>query len=508
MARTADASRRKEAEREKMPRHAFVAPESGTACQFQSRRGGARCLREPGHPIHRQDRVPPPPSALAAAGGIIVGATSPAAAAGAGLAASANAQGDAVASAVTAVSSMLQAIDLRRRRTLANHVAIHFPETDVDAAFREEARREVVFRKRSEQRTRIGMKLAMKASDPSARTAAISQVMKREQRFAEQRTLASGARVLAAAELQTMRVLSPMGAYWSLGLRQQHTPDCIAMNGRFWPWVVLEKVHPLLHVGCGCFLLTFGEAVSKGLMTAGDTMSDDEALRLAAPVIKHVEEEEAEAARKYGHLAEEQALEELIAREALLEHHGFDADYLAAMPLGCDIVSTPAPPPVIREAAEHTDGAMVALYPDARRAKKLAIPRGEKPDELHITLAFLGKAEKLDLEAAKKAVAAWAKKTPPQRGTLSGIGHFDIGKGKKVTYRSVDLPDIAQPREDLVAALDRAKVPASKDHGFTPHMTIDYGVRRPPIEKAPISFSKVTLTWGEDTYDFSLDGKP
>lgn len=442
----------------------------------------------------------------AAIGGLIGGAP-PVAASTAALGATKKVQRDAVVKAVEAVLGMLHALNLRRVRLLRQQIPLTFPQADIEAALAEEARREVIFRKRVEQRVRSGMKLATAAKDPSARAAAIQGVLTRERRFAEQRARASGERVLASAEFQELRTLSPQGAYWSLGPRKEHTPDCIAMNGRFWPWAVLEKVHPLLHVGCGCFLLSFGEAIRRGLMTADAVPTDEAALQMAAPIIKHVEEEEAEAERKYGHLAEGAATEELLARVGLLEHeHDTDPDLLAAMPLAADITTPPAPP-WVREAAEHTDGAMVALYPDSRRAKKLALRGGEEPAELHITLAFLGKAEGLDLGKAKAAVAAWAKKTPPQSGQLSGIGHFDLGKGQKATYRSVDLPDIAAPREQLVTDLKTAGTPASEDHGFTPHMTIDYGIRRPPIEKAPIRFSKVTLSWGTDRYDFPLTGK-
>jgi 2'-5' RNA ligase len=162
----------------------------------------------------------------------------------------------------------------------------------------------------------------------------------------------------------------------------------------------------------------------------------------------------------------------------------------------------------MQEAAQHADGAMVALYPAPATAKKLAVGGGEKADELHVTLAFLGKADQVDGKKARAAVEAWAKATPKLTGELSGIGHFDVGKDGIVTYRSVDLPDLPTPREKLVKALAAAGTPASTDHGFTPHMTIDYKVRRPAIEKKPISFDAVTLVLGEERENFPLTGNP
>lgn len=455
----------------------------------------------------RQRQAPPParsegPSLAAAPVGGIIAGTPSAAAGAAGLAAGAQVQQEIAANTIRAVLGMLAAIALRRRKLIADRTLIAYPNADLAAALAEEDRREIVFRKRVEQRLRAGMKIALAAKDPSARAAAIQALMKREQRFAEMRSEASAERVLAAAELADLRTRSPQGAFWALGMRQKHTPDCIAMAGKFWPWEVLNEVHPLLHVGCGCRLFSFGEAVSQGMMKAGDVPSVSRALQLAKPVIEHVREEAASAEAKYGHLAED-ATEELIARAALLDH-GADADALAATPLATD-PSFPAGP-VVEEAEEPT-GAMVALFPDAKTAADLALPGGEKPSQLHCTLAFLGKAKSLDFDKAKAAVEVWAAKTPKLSGELSGVGHFDLGKEGVVTYRSLDLPGLPAPREGLVKALDAAGTPARQDHGFTPHMSVDYKMRRPKVEKQPISFDSVTLAWGGDRHHFPLAGK-
>lgn len=447
----------------------------------------------------------PPPSAAAAIGGGLIGGLPGAAAATASLATGAKTQGAIIQGTLSSIEAILAAIALRRTMLIEAEAKRAFPQTDISQALAEEARREVVFRKRVAERVRAGMELALKATDPSARAAAIQNVLKREQRFAQMRSSAAGERVLASAELQDLRTRSPQGALWQLGPRKEHTPDCIAMANKFWPWAVLNEVHPLLHVGCGCYLVSLGEAISKGLLSAADIPSQAEALRMAAPVIRHVREEAAEAKRKYGSL-EESALSELLARRGLAG--SANADHLAAAPLAADVLA--APSTVLAEAdanaKDKQTGAMVALFPDSRRAEKLALPRGEKPEQLHVTLAFLGTAADLDLDKAKAAVAAWAKETPPLVGKLSGIGHFDLGKGDTVTYRSVDLPDLPAPREQLVKDLEKAGVPAKTDHGFSPHMSIAYDVRRPPIKQEPIRFSKVTLAWGEERYEFKLTG--
>jgi 2'-5' RNA ligase len=167
-----------------------------------------------------------------------------------------------------------------------------------------------------------------------------------------------------------------------------------------------------------------------------------------------------------------------------------------------DLLAEVAEAARLTEAAQQHTGAMVALYPDAATAAELAIDRGEDPDDLHVTLAYLGKAAGLDLDAALKVVADWAAATPELAGEISGVGQFADGP---VTYLSVDLPKLPALREELVKALDNAGLPPSKEHGFTPHMTLDYARRRPKFEKAiPITFSAVTLTWAGAQFSFPL----
>lgn len=160
----------------------------------------------------------------------------------------------------------------------------------------------------------------------------------------------------------------------------------------------------------------------------------------------------------------------------------------------------------LREGEHHTS-AMVALYPDAATAAELAVAGGEDANDLHVTLAFLGKAKGKSLKSALNAVRAWAATCPLEglSGEISGVGHFaDSHKGTPITYRSIDLPALPDLREQLVRDLDAAGVPPNRDHGFTPHMTIDYKKREPKIEIRPITFTTVTLSWGDEQYTIPL----
>lgn len=123
---------------------------------------------------------------------------------------------------------------------------------------------------------------------------------------------------------------------------------------------------------------------------------------------------------------------------------------------------------------------MVALYPTD--PEPLAISGGEHPDQLHVTLVFLGQARNVDYDRLVTAVTDWANRTPRLHGVISGIGHFTEGPDP-VTYWSLDAKRLAAAREQLVQTLDQHGLPNKKEHGYTPHMTIDYAIRKPPVLK-------------------------
>lgn len=146
----------------------------------------------------------------------------------------------------------------------------------------------------------------------------------------------------------------------------------------------------------------------------------------------------------------------------------------------------------------HHTGCMVALFPNPDDAKRLAADRGEPADEMHITLVFLGQASNVDEQALIAAVQGWASSVGPITSVISGYGYFTEGP-KPVTYWSVDAPRLPAAREALVQTLETAGLPVKKDHGFTPHMTIDYKKRRvEPPRGFTMRFGSVVVAHGDN----------
>jgi len=162
---------------------------------------------------------------------------------------------------------------------------------------------------------------------------------------------------------------------------------------------------------------------------------------------------------------------------------------------------------------EHTS-VMIALFLDRKTAKKLAVPDGEPADEMHITLAYLGKEDELDVNIPdlKKLVAGYASEAAPLKGTTSGVGRFspsDSSDGLAPIYASVNIPGIQAFRADLVKQLEAEDIEIANDFEFTPHCTLIYvdEDEDSPVDSVPtlnLAFDQLWLCIGDDRYSFPI----
>lgn len=146
-------------------------------------------------------------------------------------------------------------------------------------------------------------------------------------------------------------------------------------------------------------------------------------------------------------------------------------------------------------------GTMVALYVPSGIAEKVALPDGEPPASMHITLEYLGKEltpEQISL--GRQIVKRAARGIPPVRVKLGGIGRFSASPtsdGRDVVYLSVDSPDITNLHRNLTDLFAIVPQPP-KIHGFTPHVTLAYIDPRNtlPISRLePLSFEVGALSY-------------
>lgn len=161
----------------------------------------------------------------------------------------------------------------------------------------------------------------------------------------------------------------------------------------------------------------------------------------------------------------------------------------------------------------HT-GTMIALHLPEDVAKKIALPGGEDPASLHITLAYLGKGLS---DEQKKTAASVVRKFAGSivdglRVTLGGVGRFSASvssEGRDVVYLSVDSPALTNVRPHLVDEIKEAGLPISDAHGFVPHVTLAYVEKtdKTPIERVEpieIKFDTISLTIADERMSFPL----
>lgn len=171
----------------------------------------------------------------------------------------------------------------------------------------------------------------------------------------------------------------------------------------------------------------------------------------------------------------------------------------------------------IAKVSEETrqTGIMVTFDLAAEDAEALSIEGGEPPEDLHLTLAFLGttieagKDDDLYRRSVERAVARAVRGHGDLSGAIAGFGVFTGGE-EPVLVALFDSPQLPALRESIVDALDKAGVEVKRNHGFTPHITLAIGNIPLPddfIERttgSKLTFTNVSVHVGNTTTQVSL----
>lgn len=167
--------------------------------------------------------------------------------------------------------------------------------------------------------------------------------------------------------------------------------------------------------------------------------------------------------------------------------------------------------------AKAGSGVMIAFMLDAATADRLKVEDGEDPADMHVTLAYLGKLDKIDmaaLPALEQAIKAYAARHAPVTGTIDGPVRFSAKPqtgGRDVVVAAFCNPGIQEFRAGLVDAVEAAGVDVPRVFDYRPHICIKYiPVDAPmPVQRiAPMSvtFGSVTLCVGGARKSYPLSG--
>ncbi len=169
------------------------------------------------------------------------------------------------------------------------------------------------------------------------------------------------------------------------------------------------------------------------------------------------------------------------------------------------------------EVAKAGSGIMVAFMLDKATADKLAVPGGEDPADMHVTLAYLGKPGAVDMSkmpALRKAVEEYAAEHAPVSGTIDGPVRFGAKpqtEGRDVCVAAFCNPGIQEFRAGLVGAIKAVGVDVPRPFDYRPHVCVKYipvGEDMPVqrIPPTPVTFGAVTLSVGGERESFPLSG--
>lgn len=158
---------------------------------------------------------------------------------------------------------------------------------------------------------------------------------------------------------------------------------------------------------------------------------------------------------------------------------------------------------------EMRTGGMIALLPRAEDAEAMAVRGGDKPDELHLTVCYLG-SDVSDWTAGRQnyvasQVAQMASQFGPiearrfATATFNPDGYED--RSPCAVFLVGDTPVLAAMHQFFAA-----EVASEEQHSpFIPHVTIGYGIAVTKLgDVGPVLFDRIRLRMADRTYDFPL----
>lgn len=131
---------------------------------------------------------------------------------------------------------------------------------------------------------------------------------------------------------------------------------------------------------------------------------------------------------------------------------------------------------VRREDSPEPEGIMIALVPPRNIVEDLVVEGGETPDNLHVTLAYLGHTteyRRQHLADIVEVTRAWAETQHPLECRTQGAGTF-VNPGSHVLWAAVDVQGIHRVHAQLIDYLRVHGYRPHEDHGFQAHITLNY----------------------------------
>ncbi len=175
------------------------------------------------------------------------------------------------------------------------------------------------------------------------------------------------------------------------------------------------------------------------------------------------------------------------------------------------------------QGTQHNTGMMLAFMLDGATARKLALPDGESPSDMHITLAYMGSMDDTPTDgllrphtSPERLITALnnftqTMHTSPFAGNTQGIARFAASEhsdGLSPIVALVNLPGLQEWRRLLVREA-LAGYFVAENFDFLPHITLAYVPEDAPMPvevppNVPLQFDTICLVIGDEQYVFKF----
>jgi len=174
----------------------------------------------------------------------------------------------------------------------------------------------------------------------------------------------------------------------------------------------------------------------------------------------------------------------------------------------------PQTPLFLMEEANYQQGIWISLWPSDKVQRRLARLGGVPPEEIHMTLVYVGRVDKTrhaDVATLASVCERVAKQSRPFTGQVTGIGRFSSTTPEDLDtiYASFTSPRLDDLRTEILQQLTSAGLSYTRKYGFTPHMTLAKIPQRAisPLERIEpfrLRFSWLTLKVGNWRHKYKL----
>ena len=187
-------------------------------------------------------------------------------------------------------------------------------------------------------------------------------------------------------------------------------------------------------------------------------------------------------------------------------------DQVAALGQRLDALTAadPEPDEATPEQAAHT-GAMVALVPSTADAARLALDGGEPPEQLHLTIAYLGEADAIGAEQRTAIIdAVTAAAGGPVAGEAFAINMFNPADDAALVLGITgdEVADTHAALTDALTGVDPA-LTADQHAPWAAHVTLAYTNDLGAVESVvdrigPVVFDRVRVAFAGEATDIPL----